>query len=108
MDALLLFVSLHRNEPSTQYRALLEAGTDPATLAGWIREVETEKIAINARLRQLGGRAIVTTAEMTAIVHALGDLVLSRPELGHGQEHCGVFQGFQRVPGIGNHQKVSR
>ena len=58
-----------------QYRALLEAGTDPATVAGWIREVEVEKIAANARLRKLGGRAIMTTEEITAIVHALGDLV---------------------------------
>lgn len=29
-----------------QYRALLEAGTDPVTVAGWIREVEVEKIAV--------------------------------------------------------------
>lgn len=58
-----------------QYRALLEAGTDPGTVAGWIREVEIEKIAINARLRQLGGRAIMTAEEITAIVYALGDLV---------------------------------
>jgi hypothetical protein len=58
-----------------QYRALLEAGTDPATIAGWIREVEIEKIAISARLRELGGRAIMTAEEITAIVYALGDLV---------------------------------
>ena len=58
-----------------QYRALLEAGTDPATVAGWIREVEIEKIAINARLRELGERATMTTEEITALVHALGDLV---------------------------------
>ncbi|MFL6117687.1 MAG: recombinase zinc beta ribbon domain-containing protein [Catenulispora sp.] len=58
-----------------QYRALLEAGTDPATVAGWIREVEIEKIAITARVRQLAGRAIMTAEDMTAIVHALGDLV---------------------------------
>ncbi len=58
-----------------QYRALLEAGTDPATVAGWIREVEIEKIAINARLRQLAGRAIMTPEVITAIVHTLGDLV---------------------------------
>jgi hypothetical protein len=42
-----------RKEPTAadrklgRYRALLEAGTDPATVVGWIREAEIEKIAIN-------------------------------------------------------------
>ena len=58
-----------------QYRALLEAGTNPATVAGWIREVEVEKNAINARLRELGERTTMTAEEVAAIVHTLGDMV---------------------------------
>lgn len=40
--------------------ALHNASANPATVADWIREVEVEKITIDARLRQLGGRAVMT------------------------------------------------
>lgn len=53
----------------------MEAGTDPATIAGWIREVEIEKNAVNARLRDIGGRAIMTHEDISVMVHDLGDMV---------------------------------
>lgn len=66
----------------TRYRALLDEGTDPAIVAGWIREVEAERLAIQARLRTTTRRTAMTADEITAIVTALGDMidVLARAE----------------------------
>jgi site-specific DNA recombinase len=62
----------------TRYRALLDEGTDPAIVAGWIREVEAERLAIQARLRTATRRAPMTADEITA----LGDMIdiLARAE----------------------------
>ncbi len=66
----------------TRYRALLDEGTDPAIVAGWIREVETQRLAIQSRLRTTTRRPAMTADEITAIVTALGDMidVLARAE----------------------------
>lgn len=58
-----------------QYRALLDEGADAATVAGWMREVEAERIAVQAKLRSSSGRQAMSPEEITAIVTALGDLV---------------------------------
>ena len=58
-----------------QYRALLDEGADAATVAGWMREVETERVAVQAKLRSAAGQQTMSREEITAIVTALGDLV---------------------------------
>ena len=65
-----------------RYRALLNEGTDSAIVAGWIREVEADRLAFQARLRTTTRRTAMTTDEITAIVAALGDMidVLARAE----------------------------
>lgn len=50
-------------------------GADPAIVAGWIREVEIERIGAQTRLRQVTGRSATTPQEINAIVTALGDMV---------------------------------
>jgi site-specific DNA recombinase len=58
-----------------QYRTLLDEGADAATVAGWMREVETERIGVEAKLRSVTGQRSMSPEEITAIVMALGDLV---------------------------------
>jgi hypothetical protein len=59
----------------TQYRALLEQGTDPAIVAEWIREVEQERARLQAIARTEATDPVMTEEELTAIVGALGDMV---------------------------------
>ena len=66
---------LQDNSAESGYRTLLDQGTDPAIVAGWIREVEAERIAVQAKLRSATGRNTMTPQEITAIVTALGDIV---------------------------------
>ena len=65
----------HCERKLTQYRALLDEGADAATVAGWMREVETERIGVQAKLRSATGQQSMSEEEITAIVTALGDLV---------------------------------
>lgn len=58
-----------------QYRTLLDEGADVTTVAGWMREVETERIGVQAKLRSVTGHQSMSSEEITAIVMALGDLV---------------------------------
>ena len=58
-----------------QYRTLLDQGTDPAIVAGWIREVEVERIGAQAKLREAAGRTAMTTDEIMEIVTAIGDMI---------------------------------
>lgn len=50
-------------------------GPSPAIVAGWIREVEAERLTIQARLRTATRRTAMTADEITAIVTALGDMI---------------------------------
>jgi DNA invertase Pin-like site-specific DNA recombinase len=59
----------------TQYRALLEQGTDPVIVAEWIREVELERARLQATARTEATDPVMTEDELTAIVSALGDIV---------------------------------
>lgn len=59
----------------SQYRALLDEGADATVVAGWMREVETQRIGVQARLRSVAGQQPMSPEEITAIVTALGDLV---------------------------------
>jgi len=56
----------------TQYRALLDEGADAAVVAKWMREIETERIGLQARLRSTTGQQPMSTGEITALVTALG------------------------------------
>lgn len=59
----------------TQYRALLERGTDPAIVAEWIREVEQERARVQATSRAVSTDPVMTEDELTTIVEALGNMV---------------------------------
>ncbi len=61
----------------TQYRATLDAGADPATVARWITETETERARYKAarRARPLDLPPRLTRDEIAAIVGGLSDLL---------------------------------
>ncbi|MBW3556964.1 MAG: recombinase family protein [Actinobacteria bacterium] len=71
-----------------RYRALLEAGTEPGVVAGWISEVEGERrraqAVVHAATRETVD-AIATAAEVRQVVEELGGLVglldVSEPKL---------------------------
>ncbi len=59
-----------------RYRAALEAGTDPALIAGWTAEVTATRVAAQAQIRQAAqttGR--MTPDEINTLVTALGSIV---------------------------------
>ena len=58
----------------TKYRSLLEAGTDPALVAGWIAEVQGERLRAEAELASLRPTAPPTAAEVRDLVDGLGGL----------------------------------
>ncbi|RSN03136.1 recombinase family protein [Nonomuraea sp. WAC 01424] len=58
-----------------QHRAALEAGADPALIAQWMAETQTQRVAAQAQLRQSSGRRRMTREEIHAVMIALGDLV---------------------------------
>ncbi len=63
----------------TQHKAALEAGADPATVAGWMNNVQAERTAAQARLAsthtspQAGTR--LTPEQIHQLVNTLGDLL---------------------------------
>ncbi|MFL6072451.1 MAG: recombinase family protein [Mycobacteriales bacterium] len=58
-----------------RYRAALEAGTDPALIAGWTAQVNADKAVAQARLRAATGRRRMSAEEIGQLVQALGDIV---------------------------------
>jgi len=60
-----------------RHRAALEAGADPAIVAGWIREVQAAKAEAEAQLRRLSRPAARTLDrdELAEMTRALGDMV---------------------------------
>jgi site-specific DNA recombinase len=59
-----------------QYRAALDAGASPATVAAWIAETEAEKAGYQITLRPPEAKhRRMSEAEIKAIVNRLGDLV---------------------------------
>ena len=58
-----------------RYRQALEAGADPAVVATWIRDVQTERRSIEHELRGNGPAAVWTPEDIRATVESLGDLV---------------------------------
>src|ERR1700761_6541446 len=64
-----------------QYRAALDAGASPVTVAGWIAETEAEKARYEAGLRQVAkARERMTEQEIRSVVEKFADIarVLSR------------------------------
>jgi site-specific DNA recombinase len=73
-----------RQRGPVQYRAALDSGASPATVAAWIAETEAEKARYTAGLRQLSkGRGRMTDQEIRAVVDKLADVaqVLSRADV---------------------------
>ncbi len=59
-----------------RYRAALEAGTDPALIAGWTAEVNAKRAAAQTQLRSAtGGSTRMTADEINTIVTALGNIL---------------------------------
>ena len=61
-----------------RYRELLEAGTDPAVVAGWIKDVQAERSRAQATLEALDGvqRAdLNTAADVREAIEHLGGLI---------------------------------
>ncbi len=57
-----------------QYRATLDAGGSPATVAAWISETEAEKAKYQASSRQAATRTRLTSEQIDAMVSKLGDM----------------------------------
>jgi hypothetical protein len=57
-----------------QYRAALDAGADPATVAKWITETEAEKASYALLTRPPAPRARMSEAKVKAIVDRLADI----------------------------------
>ncbi|GGP97451.1 putative recombinase [Streptosporangium pseudovulgare] len=59
-----------------QHRAALEAGADPAVVAGWIREEQARKAEAEARLRRVPlRRRRLDRDDLAAMMRTLGDMV---------------------------------
>jgi site-specific DNA recombinase len=58
-----------------RYREALEAGTDPAVVAGWIAEVRAERRAAEEQLRRRRPATALTEDEIRVLVDSLSDLV---------------------------------
>jgi site-specific DNA recombinase len=61
--------------PSSAHRAALEAGADPAIVAGWMAEVQAQRTVSEAWLRRGSGRQRMTAEEITRVVASLRDLM---------------------------------
>jgi site-specific DNA recombinase len=59
----------------TQYRAALDAGADPASVAKWITETESEKARLRATVRPAAPRPAMTREEIETTVNALAGLL---------------------------------
>jgi hypothetical protein len=55
----------------TQYRAALDAGASPATVAAWIAETEAEKASYELGVRKAAPRHRMSEAEIKAVVDKL-------------------------------------
>lgn len=59
-----------------QHRAALEAGADPAVVAGWIREEQAKKIRVEAQLRrEPNRRRQLTRDDLAKVMNTMGDAV---------------------------------
>lgn len=58
-----------------RYREALEAGTEPAVVAPWISEVQTERTAAEEELRRRRPTAALTEDDIRAVVESIADLV---------------------------------
>lgn len=59
-----------------QYRAALDAGASPATVAAWIAETEAEKARHQLAARPAPARTRMSEAEIKAVVDKLADIAL--------------------------------
>ena len=60
-----------------QYRAALDAGASPVTVAGWIAETEAERARHEMSLRQSATRARMNEEEIEAMISRLGGLAVT-------------------------------
>lgn len=58
-----------------QYRAALDAGADPASIARWITETEAERARLRIATRQAVPQQTMSKDEIAAIVNGLADLL---------------------------------
>jgi hypothetical protein len=60
-----------------RYKATLDAGGDPAIVAGWITSTQAERAAALAQLRPIANRTVrrLSRPEIADLIHRLGDIV---------------------------------
>lgn len=65
-----------------KYRAALDSGADPVVVAGWMSEVQAERLRAEAELASCASQAPRSKAELRGMVASLGDMaqVLSEAE----------------------------
>jgi len=58
-----------------RYRAALEAGSDPAVVGKWVKQVQAERAAVQARAQLRSGRTPRTSREqISQVIGAITDL----------------------------------
>jgi site-specific DNA recombinase len=58
----------------SQYRKALDSGADPAVVAGWMSEVQTERLRAEQELAAAQPRAKLTDEQVRSLVRSLGDI----------------------------------
>jgi site-specific DNA recombinase len=62
------------DERLAQYREALDAGADPAIVAGWIRELQAERRRLEHQLRGYGPAPVWSPEDIRRLVDSLGDV----------------------------------
>jgi site-specific DNA recombinase len=57
-----------------QHRAALEAGADPALIAGWMAETQAERDAAQRRIQPASRRGRLSQADIADLIASVGDL----------------------------------
>ena len=57
-----------------QYRKALDSGADAAVVAGWMAEVQAERLRVEHELTEAQPRAMLTPEQVRALVQSLGDI----------------------------------
>jgi site-specific DNA recombinase len=59
-----------------QYRAALDAGADPASIARWITETEAERARLKLQARRAAPKQAMSPDEIASIVNGLANLLV--------------------------------
>ena len=68
------------NARMTKYRAAMDGGADPVVVAGWMADVQGERLQAERDLASCAGTEPLTTAELRQVVEGLGDVAVQLTE----------------------------